>query len=450
MLATFLENHPRTAFALLFVFFCLLIRPQWYPTPDSSAYLSMARSVAEGEGLQRFGSDLLWYPPGYAVLISPLFTISERPFLAISIFHLGLALLCAYGVYLWMQRLTPEAAVTLTLLAVTNVLFCIHFRRTLSELAFTCGLIWAVNLLNYLNDRINRGVSWPWYLTAAIFLGGVCFIRHAGVTLAAGFAWCMFLLERAGQVSRTKGFALVVLVGVPAALAVGSLMVREEMVADESEGRTYLDNFAENESHWALEGIEGLRMQISAVGRVIVPGMFKVYSDSRNWLHPATLVYLAIFAVVCLGWIRLARGRTDVLVLSAPFYLLLHSAYAMESGARFMVPMAPLIVVCLYVAFQGFAARRDAFAVLLAIHVVVSLAYITLTDIPRAAQWSGYWEQVEQLADEIPADQKVAVSPEFPEHVRLMLQYTLNRRVKRVQGELKNAPAGTTLIESFP
>lgn len=438
------------AFLGLFVFFCLLIRPQWYPTPDSSAYLSMARSVANGEGLQRFGSELLWYPPGYAVLISPLFTISDRPFLGIAFLHLAMAMLCAYGVYLWAKRLTPDAAVVLTLLAVTNVLFCIHFRRTLSELPFTSGLIWSVNLLNFLNERIARGSSWLLYLGAGVFLGGVCFIRHAGLMMAAGFAWAMFLTERAGHVSRLRGLAYVLLVGLPATMAVATLMFNEERAASDLEGRTYLDNFAENERHWTLEGIEGLRMQIGAVARVVVPGMFKVYSDSRNWLHLTTLFYLSVFAVICVGWIRLARGKPDVLVLAAPFYLLLHSAYAMEAGARFMVPMAPLIVVCLYVGFQGFSARRDAFAVLLAIHVVVTLAYITLTDVPRAAEWSAYWGQVEELAEEIPANETVVVSPEFPEHVRLMLQYTLDRKVKRVQSPTNELPVGTTLLESFP
>ncbi len=439
LVAQAIEDRPRMAFLLLFVFLCLQVRPHWYPTPDSCAYLSMARSVANGEGLLRFGSEHLWYPPGYAVLLSPFFAISDRPFLAINLFHLALAMACAYGVYLWARRLVPEAAILVTLVAVTNVLFCMHYRRTLSELPFMCGLIWMVNLLNYLESRTTRGTAWWGYLLAGLLFAGLCLVRQAGITFVAGFGVMLLLQVAKGQMRLPKAIAVSMLVGLPATLAVGSLVLGEEVTASGVHGRTYLDNFAAAQGDWLSQRMEGLRMEISSIGRVVIPGMFKTYSHAGVWASPITMVYGALFVALCVGWWQLVRRSNDVLLLAGPFYLMLHVAYAMESGARFMVPVAPLLIVCTYAGMGQWQYRRPLLVAVLVVHVGISVAYIATKDIPRASRAADHWAQVEVLSKGVSKGEAIAVTNEFPEHARLMLQFSLDRPVKRV-GE--QAPEG--------
>lgn len=445
-----IEDHPRVVFLLLFVFFLFQVRPTWYPTPDSSAYLSMARSVADGEGLHRFGSELLWYPPGYAVLLSPFFAISARPFLAINLFHLALAMACAYGVYIWARRLVPEAAVLVTLIAVTNVLFCLHYRRMLSELPFMCGLIWTVNLLNFVDTRTNRTATWLSYLFAGMLLAGLCLVRQAGITLAAGFGVALLLQVVTGQLRFSKAVAVMLLVGLPAAVAVGSLVFGEEATANSVDGRTYLDNFAAAQGDWLSQRLEGLRMEMSSIGRVVIPGMFKTYSLPGEWANPAMVLYGLLFVALCLGWWKLVGRSNDVLVLAGPFYLLLHVVYAMESGARFMVPIAPLLIVCVYAALGHWQYRRPLLVGVLVIHVSISAVYIATKDIPRASRSADHWAKVEVLSKKISDGETVAVTNDFPEHARLMLQFQLDRPVKRVGDLSSDSTEKVHLLERLP
>jgi hypothetical protein len=73
------------------------ISPWWYPSDDGCTYLSMARSIAAGEPFERYGQQGSGIPPGYPLLVGPVFWLSDQPFLALSVMHwlMGVALLVA-------------------------------------------------------------------------------------------------------------------------------------------------------------------------------------------------------------------------------------------------------------------------------------------------------------------------------------------------------------------
>src|SRR5262249_32015829 len=134
--------------AILAFLFAVQISPSWYPTPDSCCYLSIARSMAAGHSPTNLGSSQLYYAPGYPALISPVFLLSDRPFLWLALEQWLFAMIFMLGVYHWTRQLIPSAALLITALAtVNNELWCLY-RRPLSEMAFMAVLIWVMNLLN--------------------------------------------------------------------------------------------------------------------------------------------------------------------------------------------------------------------------------------------------------------------------------------------------------------
>ena len=54
------------------------------------------------------GSPVLWFPPGYPLLLSPLFRLRDLPLLEISIVQWLLAVALLWGIYRWARPLAPR------------------------------------------------------------------------------------------------------------------------------------------------------------------------------------------------------------------------------------------------------------------------------------------------------------------------------------------------------
>ena len=141
------QARPLRCLLLPIVLLAVQIGPWWLPTPDASAYMSIARNLAHGHGLRNLGSRHLGYPPGYPALLSPVFLAGERPLLLLAVQQWLLAVGLTVGIYVWVRRIVPEAAAALAALAMINSGLWIHYRRTLTEVAFTCTLVWTANAL---------------------------------------------------------------------------------------------------------------------------------------------------------------------------------------------------------------------------------------------------------------------------------------------------------------
>src|SRR5712692_3869386 len=85
------NRHPSTVMFALAVLMALQVSPWWYATPDSAAYLSVARSIAIHGTLSNLGNPHIAYPPGYPLLVSPTFLFAVKPFVLIGAIHWLLA-----------------------------------------------------------------------------------------------------------------------------------------------------------------------------------------------------------------------------------------------------------------------------------------------------------------------------------------------------------------------
>jgi hypothetical protein len=449
-----LNRRPGLCLSILALLLALQISPYWYPTPDASGYLSIARSIASGKGPSNLGSRQLYLAPGYPVLISPVFLLGDQPFVFLSVAQWGLAIVFMLGVYTWMRRQVPAAAVLLTALVMVNVELWTLYRRTLSEMAFMATMIWVVNLLNHVNWAETsrpplRGLVKLFAGSAILVL--LVMIRQAGIMVAAGFAVVQLLVIWKGRRARCErpeqslnlhpsplaplpgrlwSAAVTLAVGLPACLAIAGLIRYERAMAQASGSPTYLDHLIDPEATVAGQVLEGVRLRVSEVGRLTIPGMFKAYGRRSEWLNMNMAIYVPFTALVLYGWWRLVRKRPDVLLLTMPFYVGLYVIWPFDQATRFLVPMVPVLGACVWqVAKPLRQYRLQGLGILVLAHLGVAVGYWLGVEVPRARQNHVQWPDIEQLAAPMRLHDGGIVAMNIPENALDMFQLVLDRRV---------------------
>ncbi len=72
---------------------------------------------------------------------------------------------------------------------------------------------------------------------------------------------------------------------------------------------------------------------------------------------------------------------------AAALLRLVRSAWAFDADTRYLLPLLPLLVVCLWFVIEPFTRwRLSALAALLVLHLAVALGYWTAVEIPRGRE----------------------------------------------------------------
>jgi len=423
------SKYPMRWFAPLAVLIAVQINPWWTPTPDSTVYLSIARSIAGGHGLRTFGYPHIAYPPGYPILVSPAFWLSPLPFLAIAAIHCVMTLLFMAGLYRWMKFQASTGAVVLTLLVMVNVTFWIYYHHTLSELAFMTTAIWAVVFLDQALDlTLNPGCLRD-FLAGIALLILLTLIREAGVLFALALGVTIGLRALRGSISVAAAVPTIAVILLPATAAVvGFLVYTERTFAATQLFGTHLSAFFDSRISPMERLADGTRLQICGVGRLIVPGMFKAYG--HVWLDTNTIVYSAAVLALAIGWYHWVRRRPDPYALVVPFYLLLYAFWDFDADTRYILPLLPAVVVCLWYLIEPFKLRLTSIATLATLHLAVALTYWTCVELPRTLKCNAQRESIAQLVGAV--DKRpglIAATAEVPECARLFFSLMLDRPV---------------------
>ncbi|MBV9122410.1 MAG: hypothetical protein JO112_03480, partial [Planctomycetes bacterium] len=415
-----------------------IITPLWYPTPDACAYLSIARSLAATARPTNLGDTYLMFPLGYPSLISPLFLVGGCPFLALTLLHAALSGLYLAGTYVWVRKHAPEAALPIALLAVGNVLVLGILRRALSEAAFLPLMIWLVNALGAIPR--SRTV-WRPLLGAGVLLGLLVAVRQAGIFFAAGFGLQMLLSARRGLLTWRRACGLTLAVGLPGALALAGVIGLDHLAALHQGRWSPLNILFRSSAHLpsdfadrpvGAQCLEGLRIRISEVGRLLLPGMFNSYGKDGDWWNLNLLLYLPLVLLVALGWFRFARQRLDVFALTVPLYVALYVYWPFNQSARFFVPLLPMLYLCLWWGLERLGQRRRAvLQVLLGAHMVVALGYWLAIDRPRALADARRWQDLQQVAALVRAEPGTLQTTSELGNSYLLLAYLLDQPVSQ-------------------
>jgi hypothetical protein len=442
-------QRPVWWFAILALLLALQIKWWWQPCPDAVTYLSIARHMAHGE-LQLFGSPHVRMAPGYPLLIAPAFLISERPFLLIATIHFILAVALMAAVYLWFRRLAGPAAAPLTALVMASACLWQMYRYAISELAFMTALMWAA----YALERLIRAATWRqvagWAAVACFLTLITAYTRQVGVLLLCGFAVALLVRAAQRQITWGRAVALIALVGAPVSAAVLALVVWDHARAASLGGaaKSYAQYMAADDMTPVQQVVEGLRLRISECGRLLIPGMYKTYGRAGKWLNPNVLLYMTLTAGLAWAWWKKARESRDLLLYMLPAYVGLYIVWPFDQGGRYMLPVLPVLVLCLWGLLERLPQRR--FSLLLALivaHAAVSLGFWAY-DL-RFARRHGDWPEVVKLSEPLRAQPSAAAwcdREDRSEYLKLMLAYEINRPLTDVSADAAIEPGVRWLV----
>jgi hypothetical protein len=393
-----LAGSPNAVLPLLALAQLFQVSAAWIPSRDGAAYLSIARSISSGDGLLRFGDPHLHFVPGYPVLIAPAFFLADRPFLWLSFLHWLFAIAFLGGAYLWFRRQSPEHALLLTVLSALNVSVLFYFRRTLSEAAFMPLLMWSAVLMDRALDSAHNHRGLLYAFVAALVAGYLCTVRLAGAALACGFALMTFYKVWAKEITAPRAAVFACLgAGIPLAAAFLWVFYDRSMSAASGQPASYYDELTRHPLQLHEQILIGTRLRLQEIGRLLIPGAFKVYG---GWLSPMMLLYLPVCAAVLIGWCRKLRSQPTALLLALPFYLGLYIVWPHDQGTRFMTPMVPVLWLCLlsFAFTSRWQSRARQFAPWLILATLATSVVYLAADRIDTRKLAPYWEITDAMA----------------------------------------------------
>jgi hypothetical protein len=294
-------------------------------SPDSMAYLEVARSVARGEGLTEDGEPLTRYPPLYPLMLSATGFVMDDLFVAARLLHCALYALLVVAVG-WAIGLASDrswvvmAAGMICVLAVAGVVEL--NLMAWSEPGFLLALVCFAAALS--RWTIDHGAGWMAVWVVA--LAAAMMARYVGVTLLAPVLGASWLLWRKG-LSRLA--AVTVAAGGAATLPLMLWLVRNQAAAGSATQRVLafhppgpaaMREAVYTLTYWffpapilpvALRAVVA-GVAIVAVIWMIVGGLVRI-RRRRNSLdsRDALVFLLSVFVAGYLGFLALSRTFVD-------------------------------------------------------------------------------------------------------------------------------------------
>ncbi|HEY1602834.1 MAG TPA: hypothetical protein VGG64_24735 [Pirellulales bacterium] len=431
-------RRPAVVMSLLAALLATQILPLWNPTPDGAGYLSIARSMSRGGPVTNLGSPKLHYAPGYSALVSPVFLFGERPLVLLLAVNWVYAVAFMLGLFIWARRWFVGNELWITALTMVNISLWLHARSTMSEIPFMALLIWTVNAMDRLASTNTARETLKWGALVGAMTAALAMLRPVGVMVVCGYAIVAVRQAWQGQTSWRQAIGSTVLAGTPAALATLALLAYEAQTAAQvgvQESATYLHEFKVADKSLVAQVIEGVRVRASEMGRLLVPGMFKAYAPPFRWWNINMAVYLPLVCGLAWAWWRVAREKRSALLLMSPWYLALYIIYPSDQGARYLLPLLPVLVVCLWwLVCQLPRHRVPVLSALVAAHLIVTVAYSAHMT-KRLVRINAQWSDADALAEVLRGDPRRVLSWNAPLGAPELLMVAADHQVSAARGD---------------
>lgn len=207
----------RRAIVVIVILYALALSPYWRCGKDSSLYLSLARSLARGEGYVLGGIPHAHVPPGFPLILAGLMRLGVGAFV-VNIAMLLMGLATVLMAYLLLARLIHRDWALL--FAVVFGLSAASFEmsgETLSDVPFSlvvmCGL-WLY--ARGIKGSISRMGGWE---MASLLLVASGWVRIIGVPIALGAAIGLAISALPSARRRALANLALVIIGLAASLA---------------------------------------------------------------------------------------------------------------------------------------------------------------------------------------------------------------------------------------
>lgn len=360
-----------------------LIHPirAWQVSPDSALYIGLAESLANGSGYVFNGVPETVAFPGTPVLLSAVVFLFGRDHAAMNVLMRVLVLASIPFVFATLRRLRPERAVLPALAAAGGVLVPVYLELEFMILSEPLYFLLSFAFLWALGSR--RADTHRTLLLSSTLAMAAFSARAIGASLAV--AWILSALARRlrdRSPEARRGLAYAVAAGVTVALAAGLWWLRAQRLGSESPG--YETVILRHAAAWTPE-----------TGRewVEVAGIHSAWVFlAARVAPPLAGAVPGILAVI--GWFLGVRRRAEVEHLYVPVYLAVLFVYPVFD-ARFLAPLAPLVIYHAFVGAEWIANRvgpRVSAVVLAGTSVLaLTMAIVTWPGLQRIDAFTALW-----------------------------------------------------------
>ncbi|MEL7237477.1 MAG: hypothetical protein AAGK78_01340, partial [Planctomycetota bacterium] len=345
------------------------LTPLWTPGGDSEFFVSAARSIVRGEGYRFNGGPVAIAPPAWPLLLAGVFQISPT-FLAAKLVNI----LCLAGAWLLAHRVllrlmpTRIATTAVLLSAILNVAYPLTF--WLHSDPLFCLVAWTACLSAVrLAEDAGRRVDWAVLLLASALLPVVRYaaLIQMGITMA--------LLLGGWNRHRKRTIAAVLAVGVATAASFKATEVGLAWHASSLQVATQPDEWPATPTLAESQTASVLSNGPATERSWLADRTLRVAQASRwpAWL----LVYPMRFAsaIALAAWIPLVVGLVVMAAIATAtrwrqwqltvwpavlIYILLLAFVWPLPNARYLVPVAPLVIGGVLLGLQRLEPRRFA------------------------------------------------------------------------------------------
>lgn len=334
----------RAFLIVLGVFYLLQLYSPLRLTSDAITFLSIAASVADGNGFEIAGKWVNRYPPGYIVMVAGLDIAglgSSWAFTALNCFFIALGLFVCYFIFRNHFRISQRGSLLICCFTLLSYIFVKQVTFPMSDIPFF-GVAIACLYVLVLGERAQGRRKWMLLVLAAFLAVTAISIRTIGIALIPALLWAVpsksGLLRKwwaTGRSRRSHLAVSVLLIGF-SMLVTGFLITRTE----------YFDIWRTNVAWMDLSTwlTYFLRLKFEEMGELIVnfpPS--KMYPAIAEFVEDVLpfIGFVGLIVVLLTIWrTRQYFGVVEVFFLA---YLLIRFLWP-GYDPRFWIPVIPLMM----------------------------------------------------------------------------------------------------------
>ena len=347
---------------------------RWWPAPDSALYLSLGRSMAQGEGYRINGVIAPVVPPGFPWILAALYSLFGGGFWAPNLFEAlcGIATVCL--IYLTLARLGGKApALLAAVMTGLSYSFYLNSHEVLSDMP-AAAAFWA---MTYATLRAQKG-AWLWLIPAALLAAGVTFLRIPGMLAVFAMAVAM-ALDRATE---PRKLPRMIRAGVPLA-AGGAALVGLYFWGKSLTTTTLAYTPTLNENHFNLP----------LMGSNLLKTLSDTLTGQRSW--EIGLLGLALMLAGIISRWRRGSRLPAVVILYCLIVYCLTGGWAIQP--RYWLPVQAF---ALYAMLQGLLwavgqicrwRQKPASPKTLHVAALALAGLVVAFNIPQVINWAGYY-----------------------------------------------------------
>lgn len=357
----------------ILLLFVLLLNPFWVPSGDGDLYVAIARSLALGEGYTFNGQQVNICPPGWPLLLAGLMKLSPT-FLTFKLLMVA-CMTVQLSMWYWILRRFVPVIVAASAVAIAALLPHVYSLTFWTHTEAVYCLLATGAMLIALQVAENRGgLAWRVPLLVLLAVGCV-FIRWAGVlqflTIAAclmhGRAW--WRVADRGVLARWAIALLLVVASAATFFALRQqLQLTQEQALAAAEAGAVFDDTQVAQAQVEAQKLELVNMSITR-DRTAFEELWRRFSETGRWFawfywQPFRFVSTVSFVSwvdVAIGWVAafllavsvvLGCVRRQWVWLGAALYCGALMFNWPNPNARYLVPLAPLLIAGVFVGLR--------------------------------------------------------------------------------------------------